>query len=906
MKTLSIRFVLVVLTFCVSGVLCVSCVRAAPRSPSDDDRFAALVKFGETVLKHGRDVYGEKHTPLFVDFLDVSTLRAPEKIYITRLGGPGPRSKQPYQPVINSNLAYQGNLSRFLVGLSQLTGDPKYKEAYKDCLRYYFEHYSAPNGLLHMGHHRWVNVKTDRYDGDDWPSGKSGHEMKRDYPYYALFWEADPNATRRMLSAHWFSHIQDWGFMNFTRHGSYVKELNEDAVWNYPKTKPVVGIVPGNLTFFDSGSDIIWAGAQLGLLNDDERPLYWAQRLYARYADSAHPETGLPPWHHTSLRQFGSDKYPVPEYATITRGARGLLGNGGVAMLRIGEDLGAKGEYYRRTMLSHLKAYAKWMYRPEENVLRNFLFDGTDLLEQETRKLAETGKGNLAGVQPWAPDPTTIVAYAICYRQSRDQQIWATLRAMLRGNDLGDIGDAGGRSLKLNLETEQSNAAFIFPLVELFRATKNTAYLELGRRVANLAVSQHFRAEQGLFTRTELHRTSNLCSAEPLALLTLEAALRGKLDLVPSYAASHEAEHQPYLRPLKLRPYRPTASNLFFPHCTEAICDDMLPKSSGDSSVPVMSWQNVKKPTDESIASFPDILDGPATISELSDHPETRNSLSGMIIDSRHSYTFTGHLAGTGDLEVSVKRGKHSWAKGSVWKTIGWSPTETYDLVLNVASGAKFSFHGIVEEVQDAHRWGRGAGIVKNGEGVAELTADFAPTYSPDLNGNRSYRAPTRVNAGTLLVNNERGSGVSPRSTVNVNHGGTLGGSGTVGRGGTSAVVVVNPGGKINPGDGVGTLTLRDGLVLRDGAHLEFDVGEKSFDVLRITGGTFQGCKRSGTVITIKNLGGVKRGKSFEIIDWTGATYLDVDVSDFKLDKSQDWQGSFQLRGAKTLNTSFV
>ena len=43
---------------------------------------------------------------------------------------------------------------RFLVGLSNLTGDPKYKEAYKDCLRYYFKHYATPNGLLHMGHHR--------------------------------------------------------------------------------------------------------------------------------------------------------------------------------------------------------------------------------------------------------------------------------------------------------------------------------------------------------------------------------------------------------------------------------------------------------------------------------------------------------------------------------------------------------------------------------------------------------------------------------------------------------------------------------------------------------------------------------------------------------------------------------
>ena len=67
--------------------------------------------------------------------------------------------------------------------------------------------------------------------------------MKRDYPYYPIFWETDPVATRRMLASHWSSHIQDWGFMNFTRHGSYVKELNEEVLWNHPITKPVVGIV---------------------------------------------------------------------------------------------------------------------------------------------------------------------------------------------------------------------------------------------------------------------------------------------------------------------------------------------------------------------------------------------------------------------------------------------------------------------------------------------------------------------------------------------------------------------------------------------------------------------------------------------------------------------------------------
>ncbi|NIP97611.1 MAG: hypothetical protein GWO24_30940, partial [Akkermansiaceae bacterium] len=46
----------------------------------------------------------------------------------------------------------------------------------------------------------------------------------------------------------------------------------------------------------------------------------------------------------------------MPEYALISRGSLGLMGSGGVAMLRLGEELGGKGVYYRETMLGHLKA----------------------------------------------------------------------------------------------------------------------------------------------------------------------------------------------------------------------------------------------------------------------------------------------------------------------------------------------------------------------------------------------------------------------------------------------------------------------------------------------------------------------------------------------------------------------
>lgn len=85
----------------------------AAKTPEEMDqaRIAAVVQFAKTVLKHGRDRYGEKHTPLFTDTLDVVTMDAPERMYIFRLNKPGPRQWQPWQPVVSSNLAYQGTLN---------------------------------------------------------------------------------------------------------------------------------------------------------------------------------------------------------------------------------------------------------------------------------------------------------------------------------------------------------------------------------------------------------------------------------------------------------------------------------------------------------------------------------------------------------------------------------------------------------------------------------------------------------------------------------------------------------------------------------------------------------------------------------------------------------------------------
>ena len=81
--------------------------------PSDPNRYLNAVReFGDNVLKYGRDTYGPKQTPLFVDGLNVNTHEP-----VKWIASNGDRW-------ILSNLASQQTLLRTLDGLTTITADP--------------------------------------------------------------------------------------------------------------------------------------------------------------------------------------------------------------------------------------------------------------------------------------------------------------------------------------------------------------------------------------------------------------------------------------------------------------------------------------------------------------------------------------------------------------------------------------------------------------------------------------------------------------------------------------------------------------------------------------------------------------------------------------------------------------
>ena len=134
------------------------------RAEADDRYLNAVREFADKVLECGRDVYGPKHTPLFVDGVNADTLE-PVKW------------KYQGQEWIMSNLATQQNLFRVFDGLTRLTGDPKYHDAAVAAIRYAFANLVDDNGLLCWGGHAMYDA-----GGTDWsekaPSTRSNTTIR--------------------------------------------------------------------------------------------------------------------------------------------------------------------------------------------------------------------------------------------------------------------------------------------------------------------------------------------------------------------------------------------------------------------------------------------------------------------------------------------------------------------------------------------------------------------------------------------------------------------------------------------------------------------------------------------------------------------------------------------------------
>ncbi|MBN2312791.1 MAG: hypothetical protein JXM79_02610 [Sedimentisphaerales bacterium] len=189
------------------------------REPYD---YLTIVKaYSDAMIRHGRDTYGQEHSPLFAEELDRKTMRMLEgeslknAAAITREEW-GIRSHD--RMLGGSNPQHCQNLYQILYQLTEITGQKRYAEEADRSLQYFFETCQSPStGLFWWGEHAGWDLRTDK------PLDKSAgntHEFYRPWILWQRSWRLADKACGRFALGLWEHQIGDHKTGDFSRHAS--------------------------------------------------------------------------------------------------------------------------------------------------------------------------------------------------------------------------------------------------------------------------------------------------------------------------------------------------------------------------------------------------------------------------------------------------------------------------------------------------------------------------------------------------------------------------------------------------------------------------------------------------------------------------------------------------------------
>jgi len=485
-----------------------------PEESQDSPYLEAVREFGDNVLKYGRDTYGPKHTPLFVDGLNVNT-HEPVK-WISPKGDLSETIET--EEWILSNFASQQTLLRTLDGLSRVTGDSKYRDAAVQAIKYAFENLRAPNGLLWWG-------SSAAYDAvNDSTRGSADNEcFKFDYPYYELMWEVDSEATKELIEAIWSAHVVDWSNLEIDRFGHYAKQLEEP--WNYEYTGGPAffkGKRPWGFSNMATASSLIEAGVTLSKLTGQQQPLIWSKRLAKRYVDTRHPNTGISSltnnstWQHHLIESVqGKSADPRTavfpwdffRHAFMRNFPENAHVHSWIVFFLVGEMLGEDGKEFTQWSLEELTAWGQHSYRKKDNYFVPILTDGTSL----EGYVWKDGPGQSTGcnkINLYPAEMPSFWAYSVAYGKTGDEFMWEMVRSIASGVGFGDIGETPISDHDLQIATTHSHPYGIFGFLELYRRTNDSAYLEMARLIADNIIEDRFC--KGFFVPSKKISTRNL------------------------------------------------------------------------------------------------------------------------------------------------------------------------------------------------------------------------------------------------------------------------------------------------------------------------------------------------------------------------------------------------------------
>lgn len=511
---------------------------AAESSSLDSQRFlAAVQKFADCVLERGRDVYGPRKTPLFVDGLNVETFDPAR----WQRGG---------QTWVLCNFASQQALMRTLDGLTALTKQPRYREAAEMATREVLTNLRSPSGALNWGGHMAWDLEGERAVGEY----ADVHELKNHQAYYPLLWRVDARLTRQVLEGAWAIHVLDWSLLDYNRHASMAKPRRPQ--WGHAfieNTDVPYASTANNLSFVNVTPPLLDAGVALAVLGNDTNALTWTRRLIYRWQQARDPKTGLCGGQlsyrkedraqealghvHPNINEakFVATYHRVNRYHDLP-----------VAQLQAAEQLlaaGGKqaevGREFIRWAADDLKTYFNRCYDAKSGEFISMLTDGTPIKGDQAR----AGYYDTSSFSPGRPDGDLLWGTVMAFRLTRDPQLWTIARTYSERLKLGEIGVKARGKRVLQLDSPLADRRVLYAVLEMTRITKDREFLKLAARIGDNLLKQ--QKPNGLFPRAGrvFARTGDEI---PLALLHLAAALDRRDALLPPAMLDHAYFHCEY------------------------------------------------------------------------------------------------------------------------------------------------------------------------------------------------------------------------------------------------------------------------------------------------------------------------------------------------------------------------
>jgi len=217
------RYKMRLTTLILTGILPITSLLKTANGKSHEpvDYLAIVRAYADAMIEHGRDVYGQKHSPLFAEELDRRTMRMLEGGSLKKVAAIS-RSQwgvRPHDRMLGgSNPQHCENLYQILFQLSEICGDKKYAEEADRSLKFFLEECQSPEtGLFWWGEHAGWDFRTEK--PLDKPAGNT-HEFYRPWILWQNSWKLADKACERFARGLWQHQIGNHQTGDFSRHAS--------------------------------------------------------------------------------------------------------------------------------------------------------------------------------------------------------------------------------------------------------------------------------------------------------------------------------------------------------------------------------------------------------------------------------------------------------------------------------------------------------------------------------------------------------------------------------------------------------------------------------------------------------------------------------------------------------------